>query len=183
MIQLKPGDHFFYRQEDYLDDLEFVCLDIRNGIGGGKSCYSITANPLPTQMPFNNRDDNKWAESTLNLYLNTQFTQRLGIVNMSSQNNFAIIMSPGCAGYVSVLSLEEYIKYKDIVPRYPHSWWLCSEDEFDTHLALGVCSHVNADTYPVKTNLSVFPVCAFRYDDKINFTKEDDKIIIQYTNS
>lgn len=182
-MKLKPGQHFFYRQEDYLDDLEFVCLDTRKGIGGCESCYSITANPLPTQMPFNNRDDNKWAESTLNLYLNTQFTQRLGIVNMSPHNNFAIIMGHGYAGYVSVLSQEEYIKYKDIVRHHPHTWWLCSEDEFDTQRALGVCGNGTVYAYPVGIHFSVFPVCAFRYDDKINFTKEDDKIIMQYTNS
>lgn len=182
-MKLKPGDHFFYRQEDYLDDLEFVCLDIRNGIGGGKSFYSITANPLPTQMPFNSRANNKWATSTLDLYLNTQFRQRLGIVNMSPHHNFAMIMNPGCAGYVSVLSYEEYIKYKHIVPQFHFVRWLCSEDKDDPQRALGVCGNGTVYAYPVEIHFSVSPVCAFCYNDRINFTKEGDKIIVQYTNS
>lgn len=182
-MKLKPGDHFFYRQEDYLDDLEFVCLDIRKGIGGGESCYSITANPLPTQIPFNNRDDNKWSTSTLNLYLSTQFTQRLGIVNVSPHHNFAIIMRPGCAGYASVLSCEEYIKYKHIVPQHHYTRWLCSENKDDTQRALGVRADGTVYAYPVEIRLSVSPVCSFCYNDRINFTKEGDKIIVQYTNS
>lgn len=108
MEKLKPGEHFFYRDEDYLDDIEFVVLDTDD-----KSFYAITAELLPNKMQFDTGGSSNWETSSLREWLNTEFVKRLYHANLLCGHDDGI----------TLISKEEYAEYEHLIPKRNTDWW------------------------------------------------------------
>ena len=100
-MELKPGNYFFLRNEDYIDDIEFTVLDKFRG-----GYYCITTNPLPNKLPFDTNGTNDWKTSSLREYLNAEFLNRLGYKDKLYKH---------FGDYVTLLSIQEEDDYKDFV--------------------------------------------------------------------
>lgn len=92
-----------------MDDIEFILLDIIDG-----NYFSIMAELLPDLMPFDTGGNNKWETSSLRTYLNKVIDRRLG--------GFPHLV-PHNGDSVTLLSKEEYEKYKPLIPKRNTYWW------------------------------------------------------------
>ena len=129
--ELTPGDHFKY------NGLEFVLLE-------------ITASMIASSMQFStNNDDgsNNWAVSDLREWLNGGFIDEhfnkkhlvKSISDLTADNGDKQYGT--CEDYLTLLSCDQYRKYRDIVPHYDgYVWtltpWRC--DAGDAHHVRGV---------------------------------------------
>ena len=110
------GEHFTYR------GIEWICLDIING-----NYLAITAQ-VWQKLPFDVDDYNNWKESSLRRMLNYKFLDKLNKEHLVMQTSDMIAdngdKSYGtCKDYVTILSCDQYRKYRDLVPCYPERMW------------------------------------------------------------
>jgi hypothetical protein len=119
-IATKPnihiGDHFVYK------DIEWICLDIING-----NCLAITAK-VWKELPFNVGNHNNWEKSSLRTMLNYMFLDNLYKGHLVMQTSDMIADNGdkqygSCEDYVTILSCDQYRKYRDLVPNYPECMW------------------------------------------------------------
>ena len=108
------GDHFVYK------GIEWICLDIINS-----NCLAITAK-VCLELPFD--VDNNWKESPLRRVLNDEFLDKLYKGHLVMQTSDLIAdngdKSYGtCKDYVTILSCDQYRKYRGLVPNYPECMW------------------------------------------------------------
>lgn len=106
------GDHFIYR------DIEWICLDIIDG-----NCLAITAQ-VWQELPFDVDNYNDWKESSLRKVLNKEFLSKLNKSHLVMQTSDLIADNGDrkygtCEDYVTILSCDQYRKYRDLVPHYP----------------------------------------------------------------
>lgn len=146
MEKLKIGEHFFYRDEDYLDDIEFVVLDTYEN-----SFYAITAEILTNKMPFD-AISNSWKTSSLREWLNTEFANRMYHANLLCRHDNGI----------TLLSKEEYEKYKHLIPKRNTPWWTRSPAVATASYAWNVSPAGSVDTISnICYEYGVRPVCTF----------------------
>ena len=113
---LNPGEHFFY------NGIEFICLDIING-----DYLAMTAKPWQ-ELPFDTNGTNNWKNSSLRRVLNNDFLELLGRKHLVKQTSDLIADNGDKAygtseDYVTILSCDQYRKYRDIVPLFKEWMW------------------------------------------------------------
>lgn len=113
---LNPGEHFIY------NNIEFICLDIIDG-----NYLAMTAKPWQ-EMPFDTNNCNDWRKSSLRRVLNNDFLDLLDRKHLVKQTSDLIADNGDkaygtCEDYVTILSCDQYRKYRDIVPLFGEWMW------------------------------------------------------------
>lgn len=114
--KLNIGEHFIY------NGIEFICLDIIDG-----NYLAMTAKPW-TEIPFDTNNHNDWRKSSLRRVLNTDFLELLDKKHLVMQTSDLIADNGDKAygtseDYVTILSCDQYRKYRDIVPLFKEWMW------------------------------------------------------------
>lgn len=115
--EIKRGDHFYYR------DREFICLEAEETI-----LFAITANCIG-EHSFDGNDRNDWRISTLNSWLNGEFlsenfdkkdliSREIDLTADNGDTAYGVTSS-----YLAPLTVDEYRKYRDIVPLFNEGMW------------------------------------------------------------
>lgn len=113
---LNPGEHFIY------NGIEFICLDI---IGG--NYLAMTAKPY-AEIPFDTDGKNDWRKSSLRRVLKNDFLDLLDRRHLIKQTSDLIADNGDKAygtseDYVTILSCDQYRKYREIVPLFKERMW------------------------------------------------------------
>lgn len=108
MKEIDSGTHFFYRNGEYIDDLEFIVLYKMGGPNGGFCC--ITAKPIKEDQYLSTSD---FYTSNIYDWPHREFLQRIG----GATNGSIQRVVDGDCGYqiVSLLTERDYEKYKNIL--------------------------------------------------------------------
>ena len=114
--KLNIGEHFIY------NGIEFICLDIIDG-----NYLAMTAKPW-AEIPFDTNNHNDWCKSSLRRVLNTDFLELLDKKHLVMQTSDLIADNGDKAygtseDYVTILSCDQYRKYRDIVPLFEEWMW------------------------------------------------------------
>lgn len=113
---LNPGEHFIY------NGIEFICLDIID-----ENYLAITAK-VWQELPFDFGNHNNWKESSLRRVLNDKFLDKLNKNHLVKQTSDLVADNGDrkygtCKDYVTILSCDQYRKYRDLIPRYIGWMW------------------------------------------------------------
>lgn len=151
------GDHFIYK------DIKWICLDIIDG-----NYLAITAK-LWQKLPFDASNHNNWKESSLRRELNYEFLDKLNKKHLVKQTSDMIADNGDkrygtCKDYVTILSCDQYRKYRDLVPCYPEWMWTltpwgCFSGNGDSVRYVGPTGIIY--TSSANFGLGVAPVCLF----------------------
>ena len=114
--KLMIGEHFTYA------GIEWICLDIIND-----NYLAITAQ-IYDELPFDGDDRNDWKTSSLRDILNTKFLKKLKVEHLIKQSSDLTAdngdKSYGTSSdYVTILSCDQYRKYRDLVPLFEECMW------------------------------------------------------------
>lgn len=155
--KLNIGEHFIY------NGIEFICLDIIDG-----NYLAMTAKPW-TEIPFDTNNHNDWRKSSLRRVLNTDFLELLDKKHLVMQTSDLIADNGDKAygtseDYVTILSCDQYRKYRDIVPLFEEWMWTLTPWSCDPSYSgsvRGVSTagsvHINA----ASSSSGVAPACLF----------------------
>ena len=116
---------------------------------------------------------NDWRESSLREFLNGEFLkeieEKLGtalpeferdLISLDGQTEYG-----GCMDKVSLITLDEYRKYREFIPNAGYWWWTCTPDSTkcngDTAWIRVVSSGGVFNYYLFNYNLGVRPFCIF----------------------
>lgn len=157
--KLAIGERFTYK------DIEWICLDIING-----NFLAITAN-VWKNCQFDTDNCNNWKKSSLRRMLNKDFLDKL------NKNHFVIQTSDltadngdksygTCEDYVTILSCDQYRKYRDLMPHYQEwMWtltpWNCYGNGNGDHIVRSILPSGNINYGDANYNNGVAPVCLF----------------------
>lgn len=154
---LNPGEHFIY------NGIEFICLDIING-----DYLAMTAKPW-AEIPFDTDNKNNWKNSSLRRVLNNDFLELLDKKHLVKQT-FDLIADNGdkaygtSEDYVTILSCDQYRKYRDIVPLFEECMWTLTPWSCHTSHSNGVRyvnTAGNVSTSNAHNSIGVAPACLF----------------------
>lgn len=154
---LNPGEHFIY------NNIEFICLDIIDG-----NYLAMTAKPWQ-EMPFDTNNCNDWCKSSLRRVLNNDFLELLDMKHLVMQTSDLIADNGDKAygtseDYVTILSCDQYRKYRDIVPLFEEWMWTLTPWTCDTGGAFsvrGVYTTGAVGNYGASNSHGVAPACVF----------------------
>lgn len=129
--KLNIGEHFIY------NGIEFICLDIIDG-----NYLAMTAKPW-AEIPFDTNNHNDWRKSSLRRVLNTDFLELLDKKHLVMQTSDLIADNGDKAygtseDYVTILSCDQYRKYRDIVPLFEEWMWTLTPWSCNTSSSNGV---------------------------------------------
>lgn len=155
--KLNVGEHFIY------NGIEFICLDIIDG-----NYLAMTAKPWD-ELPFDVNNKNDWRTSSLRRVLNSDFLDLLDRKHLVKQTSDLIADNGDkkygtSEDYVTILSCDQYRKYRDLVPLFEKWMWTLTPWSCDTgyaslvryvHPAGGVYSSGAYGSY------GVAPACVF----------------------
>jgi hypothetical protein len=119
-IKLKPGMKFKYK------GIDFICLDIING-----NYLAITAECW-CEKRFNEEDKdgcNNWEKSTLRRFLNEDVLEEYFNMEHLVKQTSVLIADNGdkaygtCEDYITLLTCDQYRKYRDYVPLFEKCMW------------------------------------------------------------
>lgn len=154
---LSPGEHFTY------NGIEFICLDVING-----NYLAMTAKPY-AEIPFDINGKNDWRKSSLRRVLNNDFLDLLDRRHLIKQTSDLIADNGDKAygtseDYVTILSCDQYRKYRDIVPLFKEwMWtltpWSCNPSNSDIVCSVGATGKVSYDGAYI--SIGVAPACLF----------------------
>lgn len=154
---LNPGEHFIY------NGIEFICLDI---IGG--NYLAMTAKPY-AEIPFDTNGKNDWRKSSLRRVLNNDFLDLLDRRHLIKQTSDLIADNGDRAygtseDYVTILSCDQYRKYREIVPLFEEwMWtltpWSCIPSNSSHVRDVSTAGHVY--NYTAHISYGVAPACLF----------------------
>lgn len=163
LSELEVGDIF------NLVGLNWKILDIT---GRGYMCL---ADKLENVMEFDSESSN-WSGSQLREYLNTEFiegiTEEIGEENIIPFNRNLLSIDGQteygeCVDKVSLLTIDEYRKYRSLIPNMDNWWWLitpwstpCNNNY--NNLAVGVTSSGTAFYEPCSNYNCVHPLCVLK---------------------
>lgn len=113
---MKIGEKFNY------SGIEWICLDVIDG-----NYLAITAQ-VWQELPFDNDNKNNWKESSLRKVLNNEFLDKLDKKYLIKQTSDLIADNGDkaygtCKDYVTILSCDQYRKYRTLVLCYPEWMW------------------------------------------------------------
>lgn len=186
--ELKPGDKFFLRNDNYLDDLEFVVLK-KNSMGPPIDRVWVVCLCIGEtfgKQPYNtNNNTTEWEHSYLRRYLNDrEIIDRIALVeNLCHFMQSSIDGMHAVIDTVSLLSSSQVDRYYDILCGLPDNFrtWL-SDDLSDVGGYL--CGKTFNPKIGVKncflyTDIQVHPIINMNVE-KLNLKTENGKIIIYY---
>ena len=156
--KLMIGEHFTY------DGIEWICLDIIDG-----NYLAITAQ-VWQELPFDVDNHNNWKESSLRRVLNDEFLDKLNKKHLVKQISDLIADNGDKAygtseDYVTILSCDQYRKYRDLVPCYPEwMWtltpWNCTSSGYGSGVRIvNPSGYIN--DYVATYGSGVAPACVF----------------------
>lgn len=161
-IKLRPGEEFVY------NGIRFICLDI---IGG--NYLAITADCWCEKRFNDNYNDgcNNWKTSTLRRFLNEDVLEEhfdakhliKQTSNLTADNGDKAYGT--CEDYITLLSCEQYRKYRDYVPLFEECMWLRAPD---TGYANNVRYVVPTGAINIRgayLSYGLAPVCLFNSDN------------------
>lgn len=164
-IKLRPGEEFVY------NGIRFICLDI---IGG--NYLAITADCWCEKRFNDNYNDgcNNWKTSTLRRFLNEDVLEEhfdakhliKQTSNLTADNGDKAYGT--CEDYITLLSCEQYRKYRDYVPLFEECMWTltpwrCDTGNADTvRIVYPTGAIINSYAY---NSLGLAPVCLFNSDN------------------
>lgn len=156
---LMIGERFTYK------GIEWICLDIIDG-----NFLAITAE-VWQELPFDTNNYNNWKESSLRRVLNSEFLELLDKSHLVMQTSDLIAdngdkMYGTCEDLVTILSCDQYRKYREIVPHYPE--WMWTLTPWNCSPNAGVARYARI-VYPsgyiynrgAYSSLGVAPACLF----------------------
>lgn len=151
---LNPGKHFYY------NGIEFICLDIIDG-----NYLAITAKSY-TCIPFNVDYENDWRKSSLRRVLNTDFLDSLDRRWLVKQTSDLVAENGDKAygtseDYITILSINQYLKYHDLVPLIPNWQWTCTPWVCQEGLVICISSSGKIIECNSFVDIGVLPVCLF----------------------
>ena len=155
--KLNIGEHFIY------NGIEFICLDIIDG-----NYLAMTAKPW-AEIPFDTNNHNDWRKSSLRRVLNTDFLELLDKKHLVMQTSDLIADNGDKAygtseDYVTILSCDQYRKYRDIVPLFEEWMWTLTPWSCNTSNSYYVrYVYTAGNVYNSYANISygVAPACLF----------------------
>lgn len=119
-------------------------------------------------------DSSDWKESSLREYLNNEFYEELAekigtenildipvnLLSLDGQTEYG-----SCTDKVSLLTVDMYREYRDILPNMDKWWWLVTPfstpcNDYDT-LVCVVSPGGNFDDYDCRNSIAVRPFCIF----------------------
>ena len=155
--KLNIGEHFIY------NGIEFICLDIIDG-----NYLAMTAKPW-AEIPFDTNNHNDWRKSSLRRVLNNDFLELLDKKHLVMQTSDLIADNGDKAygtseDYVTILSCDQYRKYRDIVPLFEEWMWTLTPWSCNISYSYGV-RYVNTtgniDYSNAHISTGVAPACLF----------------------
>lgn len=164
-IKLRPGEEFVY------NGIRFICLDI---IGGN---YLAITTECWCEKRFNNeyKDGcNNWKKSTLRRFLNEDVLEEHFNTEHLIKQTSDLVADNGdkaygiCEDYITLLTCDQYRKYRDYVPLFEECMWTLTPWRCDTDLARYV--RYVSPTGAVHSNGAysshgLAPVCLFNSDN------------------
>ncbi len=155
--KLNVGEHFIY------NGIEFICLDIIDG-----NYFAMTAKPWD-ELPFDTGNKNDWRTSSLRRVLNSDFLDLLDRKHLVKQTSDLIADNGDkkygtSEDYVTILSCDQYRKYRDLVPLFEEWMWTLTPWTCDTGIAYsvrGVNTAGNVNYYDTSSSNGVAPACVF----------------------
>lgn len=155
--KLNIGEHFIY------NGIEFICLDIIDG-----NYLAMTAKPW-AEIPFDVDNHNDWRKSSLRRVLNSEFLDLLDRDHLIKQTSDLIADNGDRAygtseDYVTILSCDQYRKYRDLVPLFDEwMWtltpWTCNTS--DSNSVRDVYPTGDVDNNYATNSDGVAPACLF----------------------
>lgn len=155
---LNPGEHFIY------NGIEFICLDILED----GNIFAMTAKPYD-EIPFDTDNCNDWRKSSLRRVLNNDFLDLLDRKHLVKQTSDLIADNGDraygtCEDYVTILSCDQYRKYRDLVPLFEEwMWtltpWSCNAGGAHRVRLVGTTGIVTH--YYARSSYGVVPACVF----------------------
>lgn len=160
-IKLKPGMKFKYK------GIDFICLDIIDG-----NYLAITAECWCIKR-FNEKYGdgcNNWEKSTLRRFLNEDVLETHFNTEHLIKQTSDLVADNGdkaygtCEDYITLLTCDQYRKYRDYVPLFKEGMWTLTPWRCDT----GYASYMRYVTpkgainyYCVDGSVGLAPVCLF----------------------
>lgn len=134
-IKLKPGMKFKYK------GIDFICLNIING-----NYLAITAECWCIKR-FNEKYGdgcNNWEKSTLRRFLNEDVLDEHFNTEHLMKQTSDLVADNGdkaygtCEDYITLITCDQYRKYRDYVPHFEECMWTLTPWRCDTGYASGV---------------------------------------------
>ena len=134
--------------------------------------YKCIAEKLPENMKFGSNND--WKESNIRKYLNEDFYKKLveeigeeniisferNLFSLDGQTEYGV-----CEDKVSIISLDEYRQYRELLQNEDYYWWTLTPDSTkcngDTSWLRVVCPSGNVRNYDFNYLYGVRPFCIF----------------------
>lgn len=131
-IKLKPGMKFKYK------GINFICLDVIDG-----NYLAITADCLCEKRFNDNYNDgcNNWKTSTLRRFLNEDVLEEHFDAKHLIKQTSDLTADNGdkaygtCEDYITLLTCDQYRKYRDYVPLFEECMWTLTPWRCDTGYA------------------------------------------------
>lgn len=160
-IKLRPGKEFVY------NGIRFICLDIIAG-----NYLAITADCW-CKKRFNEEDKdgcNNWEKSTLRRFLNEDVLEEHFNTEHLIKQTSDLVADNGdkaygtCEDYITLLTCDQYRKYRDYVPLFEECMWTLTPWRRDTGIAV-IVRYVNPsgaiNIIIASDSLGFAPVCLF----------------------
>lgn len=160
-IKLRPGEEFVY------NGIRFICLDVIDG-----NYLAITADCLCEKRFNDNYNDgcNNWKTSTLRRFLNEDVLEEHFDAKHLIKQTSDLTADNGdkaygtCEDYITLLTCDQYRKYRDYVPLFEECMWTLTPWRCDT----GHGCHVRyvyptgaITSYDASNSNGLAPVCLF----------------------
>ena len=160
-IKLRPGEEFVY------NGIRFICLDVIDG-----NYLAITADCLCEKRFNDNYNDgcNNWKTSTLRRFLNEDVLEEHFDAKHLIKQTSDLTADNGdkaygtCEDYITLLTCDQYRKYRDYVPLFEECMWTLTPWRCDPGNAYYVryvdpTGAINSDNAGNSNGLA--PVCLF----------------------
>lgn len=160
-IKLRPGEEFVY------NGIRFICLDVIDG-----NYLAITADCLCEKRFNDNYNDgcNNWKTSTLRRFLNEDVLEEHFDAKHLIKQTSDLTADNGdkaygtCEDYITLLTCDQYRKYRDYVPLFEECMWTLTPWRCDPGNASDVrnvdpTGAIGSGTANDSTGLA--PVCLF----------------------
>lgn len=160
-IKLRPGEEFVY------NGIRFICLDVIDG-----NYLAITADCLCEKRFNDNYNDgcNNWKTSTPRRFLNEDVLEEHFDAKHLIKQTSDLTADNGdkaygtCEDYITLLTCDQYRKYRDYVPLFEECMWTLTPWRCDTGNANYV-RNVNpagaVDDSVASYSRGLAPVCLF----------------------
>lgn len=160
-IKLRPGEEFVY------NGIRFICLDVIDG-----NYLAITADCLCEKRFNDNYNDgcNNWKTSTLRRFLNEDVLEEHFDAKHLIKQTSDLTADNGdkaygtCEDYITLLTCDQYRKYRDYVPLFEECMWTLTPwrcDPGDACIVRVVYPTGAVNNYGAYYSHGLAPVCLF----------------------